>query len=167
MNKVAAALGAGLLLGAVITQVPVLRAADQPAVKPSELQMMIEVPSPLGFEETLAKLEENAKAQGWKVPQKWKVDFQRNLEHVTGVDIGPNQVIKMCEPYAAAKLLVKDEYKQLTAMMPCTIAVYVKSDGKTYISMMNLDLMGQMYGADVAEMTSELGPQMEQMLKME
>jgi uncharacterized protein (DUF302 family) len=128
-------------------------------------QMLLEVPSALGFEETLERLEANAKGLGWKVPQKWKVNFQRNLKKVTGTDIGPNKVLKMCEPHAAAKLLVKDEYKMLTAMMPCTIAVYNKSDGKTYISMMNLELMGKMYGGDVADMALELAPQMAQMLK--
>jgi uncharacterized protein (DUF302 family) len=51
--------------------------------------------------------------------------------------------------------------------MPCTLAVYVKSDGKTYISMMNLELMGQMYGGDVAEMARELAPQMEAMVNLE
>ncbi|MFM1856210.1 MAG: hypothetical protein RLZ83_1519 [Pseudomonadota bacterium] len=167
MNKVAAALSAGLLLGAGLILPSTLPAAEPELVDPSSLQMMIEVPSPLGFEETLVKLEENAKAEGWKVPQKWKVNFQDNLLRVTDIDIGPNQVLKMCEPFAAAKLLVKDEYKQLTAMMPCTIAVYVKSDGKTYISMMNLDLMGLMFGGDVAEMAKELQPQMEKMLKLE
>ena len=65
-----------------------------------------------------------------------------------------------------AELLVKDEYKILTAMMPCTIAVYEKSDGKTYISLMNLDLMGAMYGGDVAEMAKELGPQMDAMVNL-
>lgn len=129
--------------------------------------MLIERQSPLDFESTLTRLEENAKAQGWKVPSKWKVDFQRNLKRVTGTDIGPNRVLKMCEPAAAAKLLVKDEYKQLTALMPCTIAVYEKSDGKTYISMMNLDMMGKMYGGDVAEMSEKLAPQMEAMLELE
>ncbi|MGB0722091.1 MAG: DUF302 domain-containing protein [Gammaproteobacteria bacterium] len=129
-------------------------------------KMLIEVPSPLGFEETLEKLEANAKGLGWKVPKKWKVDFQRNLKHVTKVDIGKNRVLKMCEPQAAAELLVKDQYKMLTAMMPCTIAVYEKSDGKTWVSMMNLKLMGEMYGGDVAQMASELAPQMEQMLKL-
>lgn len=163
MNKMFGALAGGLMLGATGLAV----AADAPAMDPSQMQMLIEVPSPFGFEETLAKLEANAKAQGWKVPEKWKVDFQKNLGNVTDVDIGPNQVIKMCEPFAAAKLLVKDEYKQLTAMMPCTIAVYVKSDGKTYISMMNLDLMGKMYGGDVAVMAEELAPQMAEMLKLE
>lgn len=162
-----AALGAGLTLALSLALPAGAQAAEAELVDASKLQMLIEVPSPLGFEETLAKLEENAKAEGWKVPNKWKVNFQKNLQHVTDIDIGPNQVLKMCEPFAAAKLLVKDEYKQLTAMMPCTIAVYVKSDGKTYISMMNLELMGKMYGGDVAEMAKELAPQMAEMLKME
>jgi uncharacterized protein (DUF302 family) len=70
----------------------------------------------------------------------------------------------MCEPNAAVELLLKDEYKQLTAMMPCTIAVYEKSDGKTYISMMNLELMGKMYGGDVETMAVKLAPQMDAML---
>jgi hypothetical protein len=45
--------------------------------------------------------------------------------------------------------------------------VYVKSDGKTYISMMNLEAMGAMYGGDVAEMSDALAPQMEAMLKLD
>lgn len=162
----AKALALGLLLvGSVVFSATVV--ADDATPAPGVLDMLVERQSPLGFEETLKRLEENAKAQGWKVPSRWKVNFQRNLKKVTGTDIGPNQVLKMCEPKAAAKLLLKDEYKRLTAMMPCTIAVYEKSDGKTYISMMNLKLMGQMYGGDVAEMSDELAPQMEAMLKLD
>lgn len=130
-------------------------------------QMLVEVASPLDFDATLERLEANAKDLGWKVPSKWKVDFQQNLMKVTDTDIGPNRVLKMCEPFAAAKLLLKDEYKMLTAMMPCTIAVYQKSDGKTYVAMMNLELMGDMYGGDVKEMAKELAPQMQQMLKFD
>ncbi|MCB1792091.1 MAG: DUF302 domain-containing protein [Gammaproteobacteria bacterium] len=138
-------------------------AADGPAAG-ADFKMLVEVSSPLGFEETLDRLEANAKDLGWKVPSKWKVDFQQNLMKVTDTDIGPNRVIKMCEPFAAAELLVKDEYKMLTAMMPCTIAVYVKSDGKTYIAMMNLEAMGNMFGGDVKKMSDELAPQMAKML---
>lgn len=126
--------------------------------------MLVEHASPLGFDDTLARLEKNAKALGWKVPKKWKVDFQKNLKRVTGKDIGKNRVLKMCAPDAAVPLLMRDEYKMLTALMPCTIAVYEKSDGKTYIAMMNLKVMGQMYGPDVAKMADELAPQMDQML---
>lgn len=140
---------------------------SQPSLAGEPPQLLIERASPLTFEQTLARLEANAKALGWKVPGKWKVDFQRNLKKVTGTDIGPNQVIKMCEPHAAARLLSHDAYKQLAAMMPCTIAVYEKSDGKTYISMMNLEVMGQLYGGEVAQMTAELAPQMTRMLRMD
>lgn len=139
-------------------------AVDQTAQMPN---MLIEIESPMGFDDTLEQIEINAKSEGWKVPSKWKVDFQKNFLRVTGVDIGPNQVIKMCEPFAAAELMVKDEYKQLAAMMPCTIAVYVKSNGKTYVSMLNLEMVGQMFGGDVAKMAKELAPQMASMLTLD
>lgn len=129
-------------------------------------QMLIEVESPLGFDETMVKLEENAKYAGWKVPSKWKVNFQKNLLKVTGTDIGKNQVLKMCEPAAAAKMLVHDEYKLLTTMMPCTIAVYEKSDGKTYISLMNMEMLGMIYGGLIAEIANELAPQMLEMVDL-
>ncbi|MBT8126389.1 MAG: DUF302 domain-containing protein [Gammaproteobacteria bacterium] len=128
--------------------------------------MLIEVESPLGFDETMIKLEENAKYAGWKVPSKWKVNFQKNLMKVTGTDIGKNKVLKMCEPAAAAKMLVHDEYKLLTTMMPCTIAVYEKSDGKTYISLMNMEMLGMIYGGLIKEIADELAPQMMEMVDL-
>ena len=155
----------GAVLGLTLMVSGPALAEGQPV--PPGFNMLIERQSPLGFDETLKKLEDNAKQLGWKVPGRWKVNFQHNLKKVTGKDIGPNRVLKMCEPEAAVKLLLNDEYKQLTAMMPCTIAVYVKSDGKTYISMMNLEVMGMMYGGDVAEMSRQLAPQMERMLEMD
>jgi hypothetical protein len=39
-------------------------------------------------------------------------------------------------------------------------------DGDAVLEM-NLKAMGEMYGGDVLEMTKELGPQMEEMLKMD
>lgn len=142
-------------------------AADGGMSMPPGFSMLVEVESPLDFDATLERIEANAKGLGWKVPKKWKVNFRKNMMKITDVDIGPNQVLKMCEPFAAVKLLAKDEYKILTAMMPCTIAVYEKSNGTTYISMMNLDLMGQMYGGDVKIMADELAPQMAQMLNFD
>lgn len=129
--------------------------------------MFIEVPSPLGFEETLEEIEVNAKALGWKVPKKWKVNFQKNLKKVTDIDIGKNRVLKMCAPEPAAKLLVQDKYKKLTALMPCTIAVYEKSDGKVYISLLNMQIMGKMYGGDLQKMADTLGPEMMEMVTLE
>ena len=128
--------------------------------------MITEVPSPYSMEETLEKIEANAKAEGWKVPKKWKIDFQKNLKYVTKIDIGPNRLLKMCEPQAAADILIHDELKRLSVMMPCTIGVYEKSDGKIYITIMNMRILGLLFGDVVDELTTELAPQMEKMVTL-
>jgi len=125
-----------------------------------------EIQSPYGFEETLEKLEANAKELGWKVPKKWKANFQANFNKVVGVDIGPMKLLKMCEPKVAADLLIKDENKYLSVMMPCTFAVYEKADGKTYIAMMNLAVVAQMIGGDVVTAMEVAMPDMEKMVDL-
>ena len=161
--KIIISLIVGAILGIGSLQIPAVQQMIGKSLAP---QMLIEVESPLDFYDTLDKIVENAKAEGWKVPKKWRVNFQRNLEKVTGEDIGPNEVIKMCEPHAAVKMLKHDEFKLLTTMMPCTIAVYEKSNGKTYISMMNMDMLGLMYGGEIAEIAKDLAPQMKKMVTL-
>ncbi|MDA3896843.1 MAG: DUF302 domain-containing protein [Desulfobacteraceae bacterium] len=39
----------------------------------------------------------------------------------------------------------------MSVMMPCTISVYQKTDGKAYVGAMNAGLMGKMFGGVVAE----------------
>ena len=132
-------------------------------------EMIIEVESPLGFDETIARIKENAKALGWKVPEKWKKNFQVNLKHVTGEDPGKNLVFSMCEPWEAVKLLKHDAYKKFYSMMPCSFAVYEKSDGKIYASFMNIQLLGQMYPNEqpILDLVNRLGPEMQQMVNFE
>ncbi|MCP4074853.1 MAG: DUF302 domain-containing protein [Gammaproteobacteria bacterium] len=129
-------------------------------------EMIVEKLSPLGFDETVAKIKKNAKALGWKVPKSWKKNFQKNLKKVTKKDIGKNLVFSMCEPWAAVKLLKHDKYKKFLAMMPCSFAVYEKSDGKVYASFMNIQMMGQMYKGqkEIEELVNELGPHMVKMV---
>lgn len=156
-----------LVLGVVMATGAFMTTAVVAGEKPqAPVDMLTETQSPLGFDETVEKIKANAKALGWKLPKKWQVDFQRNLKHVTGIDVGKNKVLKMCAPQAGAELLVHDEYKKLATMMPCTIAVYEKSDGKTYISTMNMRMLGGMYGGLVQQWVEELAPQMDAMMKL-
>lgn len=148
-----------LIIGAILTAFIGFKALPDFMVK--------EIPSPIGFEETLVEIEKNAKKLGWKVPKTWKVNFQKNLMKVVKVDIGPNKLLKMCEPKAAADILIHDELKRLSVMMPCTIAVYQKSDGKTYISIMNMNMLGTLFGDVIGDITKELAPQMEQMVTLQ
>lgn len=132
-------------------------------------EMIIEKASPLGFDETVARIKANAKELGWKVPKKWKKDFQKNLKKVTKQDIGKNLVFSMCEPFEAVKLLKHDKYKKFLSMMPCSFAVYEKSDGKVYASVMNIQMLGQMYKGEkeIEDLVNKLGPQMVQMMDFE
>ncbi len=132
----------------------------------SNQEMVIEKASPLGFDATIEKLVSNAKSLGWKVPKKWKKNFRKNLKHVTKKDIGKATVVEMCEPHAAVDLLQHDQYKKFLSMMPCSIAVYEKSDGKVYMSMMNIQMMGQVYKGEKAidDLITKLGPHMDKML---
>ena len=133
-------------------------------------EMVIEKQSPLEFDATVEKLIANAKALGWKVPKKWKKNFQRNFKRAAKIDIGGRAiVVEMCEPVAGANLMQHDKYKKFLSMMPCTVAVYEQGDGKVYLSMMNIQMMAQMYKDEkpIQEMVDKLGPQMEQMLVME
>jgi uncharacterized protein (DUF302 family) len=107
---------------------------------------------------------------GWKVPKKWKKNFQKNFKRAAKVDIGGRAiVVEMCEPVAGANLMKHDQYKKFLSMMPCTVAVYEKADGKVYLSMMNIQMMADVYQGEkpIQEMVDKLGPQMEQMLIME
>lgn len=148
--------------------IPVILLINVASVQASE-EMIIEKVSPLGFDETIARIKSNAKALGWKVPKKWKKNFQKNLKKVTKQDIGKNLVFSMCEPFEAVKLLKHDKYKKFLSMMPCSFAVYEKSDGKVYASVMNIQMMGQLYKGEkeIEDLVNKLGPQMVKMMEFE
>lgn len=129
--------------------------------------MIKEYQSPYAFDESIEKVVANAKEMGWKVPKSWKINFQKNLNKVVKIDVGPNTVIGMCDPKAAADILIHDELKQIAVMMPCKIAFYEKSDGKTYMSIMNMSLLGTLFGDVIKGITTELAPQMEKMVTLE
>jgi len=48
--------------------------------------------------------------------------------------------------------------------MPCRIAVYTKSDGKTYVSSMKAERMGNMMGGIVAEVMADVDADQKKML---
>lgn len=148
-----------LVIGAVLAAVIGMKMLPDLMVK--------EYQSPYAFDESIEKVVKNAKDMGWKVPKSWKINFQKNLNKVVKIDVGPNTVIGMCDPKAAADILIHDELKKIAVMMPCKIAFYEKSDGKTYMSIMNMGLLGTLFGDTIKNITNELAPQMEKMVTLE
>jgi uncharacterized protein (DUF302 family) len=130
----------GILMGAVITVIGVVKIMPQ--------KMIREVQSPLGYEETIAHIQNNVTNAGWKVSALMRLDKSLAKE---GKSLLPAASMKICQPDYAAQILEDDEARFLSVMMPCSIAVYEKTNGKTYIATMNSRLMGRLFGGTVAK----------------
>ena len=111
--------------------------------------MVHEKQSPYDFDKTVALVQDNAKAKGWIVPKVY--DFQASMKKHKQPDPGKIKVVKLCQPEYAGKMLSQDDTKFVAAMMPCSIGIYEKSDGKVYVSSMNMRLMSKMFGGVVGD----------------
>ncbi len=105
--------------------------------------MLKEAVSPLDYEKTIAHIQNNVTNADWKVSALMRLDKTLAKE---GKTVLPVASFKICQPDHAEKVLLDDKARFLSVIMPCSIAVYEKSDGKTYIATMNSALLGRMFG---------------------
>jgi uncharacterized protein (DUF302 family) len=133
----------GIIIGAV--SVAVIMKMAMPGM------MLIERTSPFGVDETVQRIESAVTNGGWEISR--TMDMQKSLAKL-GQTVPRVTVIKICEPHHAAAIMNDDKALFVSTMMPCSIAVYEKTDGKTYVSTMNAGLMGRMFGGTVAKIMS-------------
>jgi len=105
--------------------------------------LFVEYTSLYTFDETVAKLTDSVFDGGWKNPATH--DLQATLAK-SNIEILPVKVIELCNPSIAYKVLKGDDTRIYANMLPCRISVYNKSDGKTYISIMNFAVLAQQIG---------------------
>jgi uncharacterized protein (DUF302 family) len=87
------------------------------------------------------------------------MNMQKSLSKF-GKEVPQVTLLKICEPNHAANILNDDDAMYVSLMMPCTISIYEKSDGKTYVGTMNAGLMGRIFGGTVAEvMAGSVAPE--------
>ncbi|HTN68165.1 MAG TPA: DUF302 domain-containing protein [Dysgonamonadaceae bacterium] len=113
--------------------------------------MFIENKSKFSFEETIEKL---AKAVG---KSDWKMIHTHDLQqlmHKNGHEVLFAKVMEICAPLFAFKLLSEDDERIYSNMMPCRLSVYEKSDGKTYVSRMNIEQFASKMGGVIQEVIS-------------
>ncbi len=110
--------------------------------------VMIEDESRYGFAETITKLSAVIVEQGWKITTTH--DLQATMKK-NGKDVLPVNVIELCNPGHAFQILSVDEFRDVSAMLPCRISVYEKADGKTYISRMNAPAFAGMIGGEAGK----------------
>lgn len=140
MKQTVITLGLGLVGGILLTGI------TMGSVMPK--MMLHEKESPLGYQETVAHLENVITNSGWIISR--KIDLQKSISQY-GKTIPQVTIIKICQADYAEKILNTDEAMYVSVMMPCSISVYQKSDGNTYVSTMNTGLMGKMFGGVIAE----------------
>jgi uncharacterized protein (DUF302 family) len=131
----------GVVFGVILTGVVGWRAG--PGL------MLKEYQSPFGVDETVEKIKANAIAEGWVVSG--VTPLNDSVKKHGGGELPPIRLVNLCQANHAFNILQDDANKIISVMMPCTISVYQKSDGKTYIGTMNAGVMGKVFGGTVAE----------------
>lgn len=122
--------------------------------------MLREVPSPYSVEETAARIQRNIQSLS---ANGWSLSGLRNPARAvakSGTNVPPTLLIEACSTKYSGPLLKKGGTRILSILMPCTITVYKKDDGKTYIGLMNSALMGKMFG--VGDIMSKVQKDQEQ-----
>ena len=116
--------------------------------------MIAEHESPYDFDKTLTLVQENAKETGWTIPKVH--DFQKSLVKHGQPDPGKLVVVKLCNPEIATRMFGSDERKYVSVMAPCSISIYEKADGKTYVSAMRMGLMGKLMGGEIGKVMADI-----------
>ncbi len=131
----------GMIIGSLVTLVGLSVYAPG--------MMLSERLSPHSVDETVSRLETAARQVGWSIQSIEPLDLK--LKEKGQNDILPTRLINLCRGDYAGPILRDDAAHRAAVLMPCTIAVYQKSDGKTYVATMNAGLMGKLFGGVIAE----------------
>jgi uncharacterized protein (DUF302 family) len=127
-----------------------------------QMQMILENESKYGFSETAERFVQNVEAAGWSVVGVY--DYKEILAE-KGFDILDIQIYALCSGQYSAAILEHDDARMVSPLMPCTIAIYEKSDGKTYIARLNSGEMAAPFGGVVAEVMEAVAIETEAMVE--
>jgi len=144
----------GLVAGIVLTIIIIMQVAPG--------MMLLEDRSKYGFEETVEKFKESVAKHNWKLPATH--DLQKTMAKF-GKEVRPVVVFELCHPDHAGKILEANEERIVSSLMPCRVAIYLKEDGKTYISRMNSGQMAGMMGGLIAEVMDDAARENEEILQ--
>lgn len=125
-------------------------------------EIFFETESPFGFDETIEKIVESITAEGWKMPAVH--DLQQTMLNF-GKDVLPVRVFEICHPKHSSRILEKSDERIVSSMMPCRISVYLKADGKTYISRINSGMIAASIGGLISEVMSDSTKDVELIIK--
>ncbi|MDH3231386.1 MAG: DUF302 domain-containing protein [Alphaproteobacteria bacterium] len=141
MKKAIAGFFAGILVAAVL------------AWQVGGSLMVQEYPSPYGIEETAARIQANIQEVGWDLSG---LRSPSNTIRRLGATVPNVLLVEACNPDYSKPILKDDNTRILSILMPCTITIYEKEDGKVYIGLMNSGLMGRLFGPVVTDVMQKV-----------
>ena len=145
---------AGLIVGIVLTIIVIIVLLPK--------QMFIVHESKLGFNETVETITQSAKENNWSIPHIY--DLQATMKK-NSFDVNPVKVFSLCKAEHAYQVLISDDERVVSALMPCRVAVYEKG-GKTYVSMLNAGLFSKFMGKKVSTVMGAASTENEEILAL-
>lgn len=122
--------------------------------------MFKEVVSPLDHEQTLATIRERVLAQpGWAIVT--EIDQRAAILAGGGDDIGPYDIVKICNGGYATRMLGDENRAYFGVMLPISVAVYERDDGRTYVSLLNGDVVAKVFGQQYVNVVEDVRYDME------
>ncbi|OGR41288.1 MAG: hypothetical protein A2X35_07600 [Elusimicrobia bacterium GWA2_61_42] len=115
------------------------------AYKAAPSMMIISGETGMTFDESVAKLEQSIKDNGWEHAGTSRLsDSIEKKGLVLGRKVA---VVKLCHPEYALSVLKSDRH--LSALMPCSVAIWEGDDRKVHYSKMNTGLIAPVFGGNV------------------
>ena len=126
--------------------------------------MFKETQSRFDHDQTLDVIRQSiAKQAGWNLMA--EIDQQKAIVSGGGQDPGRFDILKFCHSGHASEMLSDDDRRHFGVMMPVSVAVYEKADGKTYVSLVNGSIISRVFGGEYERIIRKVRYDMEEMYR--
>ncbi len=123
--------------------------------------MMLEDETNYDFETTVEVFEREVEDAGWSIIKTH--DMKETLEG-HGHDVLNVKIFELCSARYSAEILKLDDERIVTPLMPCRVAIYEKSNGNTYITRMDSQLMAKPFGGVITEVMDQAAAEIEEVI---
>jgi len=142
-------LAVGLMLVFMIWMFPGLALAHGPeGHQPNPVKV---VQSQKSFPETLNAFKKEVRKAGWGIVN---INNMAGMLSKRGFTLHPVVILDVCSGKYSAQILSKDDYRPISAFMPCRVSIYQTSEGKVFMARMNIGAFTNMMPPEVAKVMS-------------
>jgi uncharacterized protein (DUF302 family) len=140
-----------LFLLAMMLPATVLAKGREPGPGPAPEPVLV-VESNRSFPETLRLFQEEVGKAGWSV---LNVNNMAGVLSERGYTLHPVVILDVCSGKYSAAILRNDDYRPVSAFMPCRVSIYQTSSGQVFISRMNSSAFAGVMPPEVAKIMAD------------